>query len=210
MTASSDDLNGNAPHEAPVVLLLIDVINDLEFDGGEQVLEHALPAARRLAALKQRARARDVPVVYANDNFGRWRSNFDTVVQHCLDDGVRGESIARLLTPCDDDYSVLKPKHSAFFATTLDLLLEHFGARTLILGGITTEMCVLFTAIDAYMRGYTLHIPRDCAIPKAQRTGDQLLAYMRRTLDADMTPSEELDLDGLIGEARAEMSTNGS
>jgi len=84
------DLHGNAPDKSEVVLLLIDVINDLEFEGGEELLRNALPAAKNIAHLKERARQAEVPVIYANDNFGRWRSAFNKIVQHCLRDQVRG------------------------------------------------------------------------------------------------------------------------
>ena len=89
MPAKNPDLHGNAPDTCEVALLLVDVINDLEFPGGRAILAPALRAARRIAALKARARKARVPVIYANDNFGRWRSNFADVVEHCLHDGVR-------------------------------------------------------------------------------------------------------------------------
>src|SRR5687768_6666717 len=117
MPARNHNLHGNAPDTCSVALLLIDVINDLEFDGGNALLKPALRAAERIAALKERARELRIPVIYANDNFGRWRSNFNDVVQHCLLDGVRGRGLAELLPPQSSDYFVLKPKHSAFFST---------------------------------------------------------------------------------------------
>src|SRR4030088_2901965 len=111
MPAKNEDLHGSAPDKADVALLLIDVINDLDFPEGEQLLRHALPMARRIAALKERARGADIPVIYVNDNFGRWRSDFNAQVEHCLQDGVRGRPLAELLRPGEDDYFVLKPKH---------------------------------------------------------------------------------------------------
>src|SRR5688572_22751821 len=146
MPRRNSDLHGNAPDKSDVALLLIDVINDLEFEDGAKLLEHALPAAKRIAALKRRCRAAGVPVVYVNDNFGRWRSDFNAQVLHCLEDGVRGRPIAELLRPDDEDYFVLKPKHSGFFSTTLDLLLEYLEVRKLILAGFAGNICVLFTA----------------------------------------------------------------
>src|SRR3954462_4425946 len=116
MPDRNEDLHGNAPDKAAVALLLIDVINDLEFPEGDQLLHFALPMARRVAALAQRARAAAVPVIYVNDNFGRWRSDFHAQVEHCLRDGVRGRPIAELLRPDKDDYFVLKPKHSGFYS----------------------------------------------------------------------------------------------
>src|SRR5690606_5134106 len=129
---------------AAAALLLIDVINDLEFSEGEQLLQHALPMARSILALKRRAREAGIPTIYVNDNFGRWRSDFHTQIEHCLQDDVLGRPIAQLLAPDDDDYFVLKPKHSGFYSTSLGILLEYLGTETLILTGIAGNICVLF------------------------------------------------------------------
>jgi nicotinamidase-related amidase len=194
MPAKNPDLHGSAPDDAPTVLLLIDVINDLEFDDGEALLAQALPMARRLAAFKRRARAAGIPAIYVNDNFGRWRSDFRALLEHCRRDGVRGRPIVECLTPEADDYFVLKPKHSAFFSTTLDTLLEYLRARTLILTGLTADNCVLFTASDAYLRDFHLVVPPDCVASVAPEHTHQALAHMRRVLKADLTPSTALDL----------------
>ena len=100
MPAKNLDLHGNAPDTCQAALLLIDVINDLEFPTGKQMLKPALRAARRIASLKRHAHELGVPVIYANDNFGRWRSDFNEVVEHCLKDDVTGRPIAeRRLIP---------------------------------------------------------------------------------------------------------------
>lgn len=198
----SEDLHGNAPDKSPVVLCLIDTINDLEFPGGEALLEPALQAAKRIRDLKLRCAGAGIPCVYVNDNFGRWRSNFRDVVDHCLHDGVRGEPIARLLQPADADYFVLKPKHSAFFATTFETLLDYLGAQRLILTGFTGNMCVLFTAIDAFNRDLKLSVPPDCVASIDARDNEEALGYMERTLDVDLTPSAEIDLEEMVVSAR--------
>jgi nicotinamidase-related amidase len=190
----STDLHGNAPDKAETALLLIDVINDLEFPEGDQLLEHAVPMARRIVVLKQRAREAGIPAIYVNDNFGRWRSNFRAQVEHCLNDGVRGQPVAEILGPADDDYFVLKPKHSGFYSTTLELLLEHLGARSLILTGVAGNICVLFTANDAYMRDYALFVPSDCVASNSAAENRNALDQMARFLKADIRPSTELDL----------------
>jgi nicotinamidase-related amidase len=197
MLPRNDDLHGNAPDTSPVALLLIDVINDLEFEGGTRLLANALPAAQHIATLKQRARRAQIPVIYANDNFGRWRSDFRQVVQHCLHDQVRGEPLARLLTPDDEDYFVLKPKHSAFFATTLAFLLHYLGVQRLILTGFTGDNCVLFTANDAHMHDLCLHVPRDCVASICPEDNRHALRFMERVLKADLTSSARVDLEAL-------------
>ena len=197
MPPKNQDLHGNVPDTSPVALVLVDVINDMEFPGGERLAEHALPAAERIAELKRQARGLGVPVIYCNDNFGRWRSDFNEVVDHVLDDGVRGAPVARLLKPDHEDYFVLKPKHSAFYATTLDTLLDYLGARTLVLCGFSGDICVLFTAGDAYMRDFHLHVPADCSASISADENRRALAYMEKNLKADTTPSTRLDLEEL-------------
>ncbi|HEX7448117.1 MAG TPA: isochorismatase family cysteine hydrolase [Pirellulales bacterium] len=187
------DLHGNAPDKSEVALLLIDVINDLEFPEGDQMLPHARRMAERIAALKQRAKAASVPVIYANDNFGRWRSDFSAQVEHCLNDGVRGQPVVEMLRPEDDDYFVLKPKHSGFYSTTLDLLLDYLQARTLILTGIAGNNCVLFTANDAYLRDYRLIVPPDCVASNTAEENRIALEQMRKVLKADVRPSDQID-----------------
>lgn len=187
-----DDDHGYMPDRSPLALLLIDVINDLEFPGAERLLAQARPMAERLAALKQRAKAAGVPVIYVNDNFGRWRADFKKQVHHLLEDGVLGEPIARRLLPEEDDYFVLKPLHSGFYQTTLETLLDYLGAEQLILTGISGDICVLFTANDAYMRGFELMVPADCVVSNEPQFNQQALDLMARVLKADTRPSTDL------------------
>jgi nicotinamidase-related amidase len=196
MTTRSPDLHGNAPDHSSIVLLLIDVINDLEFEGGDRLLTHALPAAKKIAALKPRTALLGIPAIYVNDNFGKWRSDFKKLISHCLDDGVRGKALAELLRPGSEDYFVLKPKNSGFFSTSLEILLKHLGAETLILTGLTADNCILFTAGDAHMRDYHLWIPADCVASQDANENTRALEFMKRVLDADIRPSTENDLIG--------------
>jgi len=186
-------LHGSAPDHCPVALLLIDWINDLEFDSGSRLLKRALPAAKATAALRARARRAGVPVIYCNDNFGRWRSDFRSTLRHCLESGARGEPIARLLRPDEDDYFVLKPKHSGFHSTTLEVLLAHLGTRTLVLTGVAGNFCVLFTAHDAYMRDFKLVVPSDCIASERQSDDRHALEHMARTCKADIRPAAGVD-----------------
>lgn len=201
MPAKNPDLHGNAPDKAAVALLLIDVINDLEFPEGEQLLSAARRMAENIAALKKRAKQADIPVIYANDNFGRWRSDFSAQVEHCLRDGVCGQPIAELLRPEEDDYFVLKPKHSGFYSTTLDLLLDYLRATTLIITGLAGNNCVLFTANDAYLRDFHLIVPADCVASNTEEQNRAALEQMRTVLKADIRSSGELDLDEIKAQA---------
>ena len=202
MLAKQNDLHGSAPDNTSVALLLIDVINDLEFDGGEALLAHALPMAMHIAALKRRAAQVGIPAIYVNDNFGRWQSDFAKLLAHCLHDGVRGQPLAAQLRPESEDYFVLKPKHSGFYATTLDLLLRHLHVTTVILTGLTGDICVLFTANDAYMRDFHIVVPADCVASQDAEENRHALLHMQRVLKADVQPSTALDLRALTRHSR--------
>jgi nicotinamidase-related amidase len=153
--------------------------------------------AHRIAALKRRSKQAGIPVVYVNDNFGRWQSDFHRFVKHCLEDGVRGQPIAALLQPEEDDYFVLKPKQSGFFHTTLNLLLQYLKSHTLILAGMAGNVCVMYTAIDAYMRDFSLVVPADCIASSNADVNTSALQHMHDVLKADITPSAEIDLNRL-------------
>jgi nicotinamidase-related amidase len=188
----SEDLHGNAPDKAAAALLLIDVINDLDFPEGEQLLRHALPMARNILTLKKRARESGIPVIYVNDNFGRWQSNLQKIVEHATGPDSKGREVVERLAPQEDDYFVLKPKHSGFFSTTLDVLLDYLQVETVIITGIAANICVLFTANDAYMRDFHVVVPRDCVASNSEQINDAALGEMAKVLKADTRPSAEL------------------
>lgn len=192
---SRGDLHGNAPDSSRVALLVIDMINAFDFEGAEGMMPRALSAAQAIARLKLRARQASVPTVYVNDNFGRWRSDFRQILEHCLQSP--GKEIARLLPPEAEDYFVLKPKHSGFQFTTLDVLLEHLGVETLILTGVAGNFCVLFSAHDAYMRDYRLVVPRDCVASLTEDDDRYALEHMAEVTKADTRPSAGVDFEAL-------------
>src|SRR5688572_17140353 len=182
------------PERSDIVLLLVDVINDFSFEDADKLLQFAIPAAEQISALKARAVTRGIPVIYVNDNFGHWYSGLDAQVEHCRQSNTNSKCVVDLLLPEENDYFVAKAKHSGFFATTLQPLLEHLGAKTLILAGFATNICILFTANDAYMRNYELIVPRDCVAANNEELHNQALEQMARIHKADTRPSTELEL----------------
>jgi nicotinamidase-related amidase len=179
----------------PVVgtaLLLIDVINDLAFDGSETIVGQAESMAGALARLKRRATAAGVPTIYINDNFGQWRSDFRRTVAHCTARSSPGHRVSRRLRPTGRDYFVLKPKHSGFFDTTLDTLLEALRIRRVILTGIAGNICVLFTANDAYMREYKIFAPADCIVSNTAADNDHALRQIKTVLKGNVGVSTRL------------------
>lgn len=196
MPNTTQDLHGSAPDKSNTALLLIDVINDFEFEEGEELLRLAMPVGKNIAALKKRAKAAGIPSIYVNDNFGRWQSDFKKIVAHCRK--ARGKDFVEMLLPDEDeDYFVLKPKHSGFYSTTLHLLVTHLNAKNLIFTGIAGNNCVLFTANDAYMRDFKIFVPSDCVVSNTEEENLHALKQMETVLKADITPGAELDLNAI-------------
>jgi nicotinamidase-related amidase len=177
---------------AGTALLLIDVINDLAFEGSEVLVAQAEPMARRLSLLKRRATAAGVPAIYINDNFGKWRSDFRHTVRHCTAQSSPGHQVSRHLRPTSRDYFVLKPKHSGFYDTTLDTLLDALKVRRVILTGIAGNICVLFTANDAYMRDLRIFAPADCIVSNTPADNDYALRQIETVLKGNVTASERV------------------
>jgi nicotinamidase-related amidase len=173
-------------------LLIIDVINDLNFPGGEDVLPWAKAMATRLKPFRDKARKAGVPVIYVNDNFGHWRSNFGDVYKHCTRKTARGRSVVTSLRPGQDDYFILKPRHSAFFETSLVPLLEDLKIKNLILAGIATNLCVLFTAHDAHMHGYKMTVLSDCCAAESDFDHNVALSQLEKFCGAKIHRSDQV------------------
>src|SRR5687768_16212118 len=200
--AASDRIRSDRNRKAVTIpvtgtaLLLIDVINDLAFKGSAALVAQAEPMSSRLATLKRRASAAGVPAIYINDNFGQWRSDFRRTVAHCTSRSSPGRRVSRRLKPTSHDYFVLKPKHSGFFDTTLDTLLETLRIRRVILTGIAGNICVLFTANDAYMRELKIFAPADCIVSNTAADNDHALRQIAVVLKGNVTRSIALRFHG--------------
>lgn len=181
-----------------VALVIIDMINNFDFAGAEALKPQAEAAAKAIAELKAQARKDGAPVIYVNDNFGEWHSEKSLLVERALEGG---NPITQKLRPAGDDYFIIKPQFSGFYATNLPVLLPKLGVSRLILTGIATEICVLFTAADAHMRDYALWIPED-AVGSEGVQGDWALSIMRDSMGAETAPTSELTLGGWIARLR--------
>jgi nicotinamidase-related amidase len=195
--ASTATRSSGAQRAIPVpvsgtALLLIDVVNDLAFEGSDALVAQAEPMATRLATLKRRTAAAGVPTIYINDNFGQWRSDFRKTVAHCTSQRSPGRRVSQRLRPTARDYFVLKPKHSGFFDTTLDTLLETLHIRRVILTGIAGNICVLFTANDAYMRDLDIFAPADCIVSNTAADNDHALRQIQTVLKGNIAESTRL------------------
>lgn len=176
-----------------VALLVVDVINDFDFPEGDALLALASEALPRIEALIDRARRSEVPIVYVNDNFGHWRSDFRATIARCSDVSRPGSALVRRLQPRHEDYFVLKPKHSGFFHTPLDLLLSELEIRTVVICGFATNSCVTSTALDAHMRDYRIVVPSDTTAANTRRLCTESLEHLESTVHALTCVSTELD-----------------
>lgn len=173
-------------------IVLVDVINDLEFPGGDHLLRSAQPMARQTAALKQRARQAGIPAIYINGPTERWKPSFSRQVDRCLNSDVRGRPIVELLRPQEHDYFFLKSQQPVCFLTNLDVLLEKLHIQTLILTGMVSDICVLFSANDAYLSNYQFIVPCDCVASKTEKEAASALRQLQLVLDAEVCPSDDL------------------
>lgn len=174
-------------------LLIIDMINDLEFDGAAAILDQAEAASLVIHDLRATARRCGAPVVYVNDNFDRWSDDRRQIVERACRAGTRGASISRRLAPADDDVFVIKPQQSGFYGTGLPVLLPSLGATRLVLVGLAADLCVLFTAADAHMRSYDLWTPPDALVPSRPGRLAPALEILSEGLGADIRPAACLD-----------------
>ncbi|WP_101846194.1 isochorismatase family cysteine hydrolase [Halobacillus sp. Marseille-P3879] len=174
-------------------LLIIDIINKMDFEGGEDLLKHSKKIVPSINQLRQQAKQNGMPVIYVNDNFGLWQDNADEIIEECMKGP--GKSIVKEVLPEEDDYFIIKPKHSGFFGTQLSILLEQLQIKNLVLTGVAGDICVLFTANDAYMRDYNLWIPKDTTASELVEDNNNALQIMKRSLFANIESTAETSLE---------------
>lgn len=158
-------------------LLIIDLFSKFDFPDGQQLSPLALRAAKKVSRIRAIFDERDWPVIYANDNFGDWKCGFHQLAEVCLHENGPPGDIARLLFPGPNHYTVLKPKHSAFLATPLAVLLAKLDVRTLVLVGMALDSCIHATAIDAHSREFSTVVISDATacLPKRRSAALTLL-----------------------------------
>src|ERR1700710_2312222 len=188
------------PSPVPVALLMVDVLTTFQFPDGDAILQHALAIRDSLVKLKARSRLLGIPVLYVNDNFGDWRSEKEVLIGRCLE--AKGKEFVRALLPDSEDYFVLKPMHSAFYMTPLEVLLKHLQVETLLLTGLTSSSCLTATAHDANMRGFELYLPPDCSCARHPTEHAQAIGQLEAATGAKLTSSGSLKLPNLIRAAQ--------
>jgi nicotinamidase-related amidase len=172
-----------------VALLVVDMINCFDFAGGQQLRAKARPLVEPILRLRSAMDARDAPTIYVNDNFGEWHSEKSKLVERAWEPA---REIVERIAPRDQDYFIIKPQFSGFYATNLPLLLPKLGVSRLVLTGIAADICILFTAADAHMRDYAVWVPQDAVAAEEDEQARAALAIMRSRLGAETAPSTEL------------------
>ncbi|WP_100332707.1 isochorismatase family cysteine hydrolase [Bacillus xiapuensis] len=163
-------------------LLMIDFINDFNFPKGDLLARHTAAICPSLIKLKSFCRRKGIPIIYVNDHYGIWKADLEEIIEYTQNE--RSAYIIQQLKPAQEDYFLIKPKHSAFYGTGLHTLLNELGADTLIITGIAGNICVFFTANDAYMREYQLYIPEDGIASETEKENQYALHMMRNILNA--------------------------
>lgn len=187
------------PAAGRTALLIIDMFNTLDFGGGEAMLPAAQAAADAIARLRDQATEAGVPVVYVNDNYDQWHSERSRLVEMCRNS--RGRTLAEKLEPRPDDFFIIKPQFSGFYATNLPVLLPHLEVSRLVLTGVAADICILFTAADAHMREYELWVPEDCTAASDAQRAEWALEIMRGSMKAEIAPTTKMTLRDWIDRA---------
>ncbi|MEC5425031.1 isochorismatase family cysteine hydrolase [Virgibacillus sp. C22-A2] len=167
-------------------VVFVDIINDFDFIGGENLLKNTEKILPNLIKLRKFAKESNLPIIYVNDHYGLWQASFQKIIDYCKND--KSEEIIDALKPDDNDYFLIKPQHSAFFQTPLQSLLTELDKTHLIMAGIAGDICILFTAKDAYMYQLDMHIPQNCMASEEVDNNNYALYLMRSVMDADIEP----------------------
>lgn len=173
--------------------MIVDMINDMQFEDASKMQGRAIAAAETILRLRDQADSLGTPVIYVNDNYGEWRSERSQIIAHCRENG--GGELVRRIAPRADDYFVIKPQVSGFYATNLPVLLPQLGVNRVVLSGIAADICVLFTAADAHMRSYDLWIPSDAVASTEVAHSEWALQIMRKSMDAEVRATTQLTLE---------------
>jgi nicotinamidase-related amidase len=168
-------------------LIVIDMINAYDFADAEKVVPSAEQALPAICELIEAAPDEDMPVIYVNDNFGHWRSNRDELVEEALDG--RQPHLVEPIRPGEDSLFVVKARHSIFYQTPLEYLLNQEDVGSVVLTGQVTEQCILYSALDAYIRHFDVRVPPDAVAHIYEELASAALTMMERNMSADLTPA---------------------
>jgi nicotinamidase-related amidase len=165
-------------------LLVIDMLNAYEHEDADRLAASAEQVVPAIARMIERARGSDAAIVYVNDNYGDWSSSAQELTEQVL--GGRRPDLVEPLVPPDGASFVIKPRHSAFFQTPLEYLLQRERIGRLVLTGQATEQCILYSALDAYVRHFEVVVPADCVAHIHPHLAEAALEMMRTNMRAEI------------------------
>ncbi|CAN5675608.1 cysteine hydrolase [soil metagenome] len=190
MSETLNSMAFSSPRDSDIALLIVDMINDFEFEGGKKLFKNTCSIVEGVRDLKFRARRANVPVIYVNDGLNRWSEDRDMFLETVLAGSAKAKEVVSEIRPMAGDYMIIKPQRSGFYGTSLGSLLLSLNVGRLIITGIATDICVLFTAHDAHMRGYSVSVPSDCAAAEADQFHRQALQLMERVAKIETAASD--------------------
>jgi nicotinamidase-related amidase len=176
-------------------LIIIDMIGPMQFEGAAELSGSLAGVGEVIRKLRDDAHVAQVPVIYVNDNFGEWHSEASRLVERAEEAGGVGQSLAHLLRPASEDFFIIKPQFSGFYATNLPVLLPKLGVSRLILTGVAADICVLFTAGDAHMRDYDLWAPENALVARTTERKRWALEIMRQSMHAETRGTDDYPLE---------------
>jgi nicotinamidase-related amidase len=169
-------------------VLVIDMLNTYGHEDADKLAASAAEAVPAAARLVERAREQDVLLVYVNDNYGDWNTSADELAERAMN-GRHPELIEPLL-PIGDAPFVVKARHSVFYATLLEYLLDSEDVGRIVLTGQATEQCILYSALDAYVRHFHVSVPRDAVAHIHEHLARAAVEMMERNMHAELTTAE--------------------
>jgi nicotinamidase-related amidase len=197
---SPDDPRAPLGRGERTAVLVIDMLTDYDHPDGDALQESARDVVPVIAGLLERAREEDVPVIWINDNHGAWSEDREALIA-----AVRRDGDAALIDPVvpdEDAPFVFKARHSIFFGSPLEYLLELEGIGRLVMTGQVTEQCVLYSALDAYIRHFQVVIPRDAVAHIDPDLADASLRLMERNMRAQVVDAADVELQPELAEAK--------
>jgi nicotinamidase-related amidase len=178
-------VSGNGDSGARTALVVVDVLNSYDHEDGDRLAESMAAAVDPIALLLRRARDEERPIIYVNDNYGHWNSSSAQLLDVALRQGRHPELVEPLRPPAEASF-VIKARHSIFYETPLAYLLRELGVSRLMLCGQVTEQCILYSALDAYVRHLRVAIPTDAIAHIDPELAGAALRMMRRNMRADV------------------------
>jgi nicotinamidase-related amidase len=178
--------------EGATALLVVDMLNNYEHPEADRLAERVEDALPGVRTLLRRAEETETQIVYVNDNYGDWNSSSEELAKQAMD-GARPDLVEPVL-PIEGQSFVIKARHSTFYQTPLEYLLDQQGVGRIIFTGQVTEQCILYSALDAYVRHFDVVIPTDAVAGIYDDLGEAALQMMERNMGAELTTAAEVEL----------------